>query len=64
MAPKGPYRLVTVNTAPERAALIVGRMIERLADQYAIEHAANCKSMASGITTTETIDRPLTSLKA
>lgn len=44
MAPKGPYKLVTVNTAPERAKRLVGRMIEALKDQYTIEHVANCES--------------------
>ncbi|OLN92756.1 hypothetical protein CCHL11_06779 [Colletotrichum chlorophyti] len=43
MSPKGPYRLVTVNTAPERAKRLVGRMIEALKDQYTIEHVANCE---------------------
>lgn len=44
MAPKGPYKLVTVNTAPERAKRLVGRMIEALKDRYTIEHVANCES--------------------
>jgi hypothetical protein len=39
---KGPFRLVTVNTAPERAKRLVGRMIEGLKDRYEIEHVANC----------------------
>lgn len=43
-ARQGPFRLVTVNTAPERAKLVVGRMIEGLRDQYDIEHVANCSS--------------------
>lgn len=45
MSPKGPYRLVTVNTAPERAKRLVGRVIEDLKDQYTIQHIANCESM-------------------
>ncbi|KAL5117618.1 hypothetical protein ACEQ8H_004511 [Pleosporales sp. CAS-2024a] len=42
---KGPFRLVTVNTAPERAKKLIGRMIENLQDGYDIEHVANCLSM-------------------
>jgi hypothetical protein len=41
---KGPFRLVTVNTAPERAKRLIGRMIEGLQDRYEIEHVANCSS--------------------
>ena len=44
MSPKGPYRLVTVNTAPDRAKRLVGRVAEDLKDQYTIEHLANCES--------------------
>ncbi|OAL48258.1 hypothetical protein IQ07DRAFT_513709 [Pyrenochaeta sp. DS3sAY3a] len=40
-----PFRLVTVNTAPERAKLVVGRMIEGLKDRYDIEHVANCSTI-------------------
>jgi len=45
MSPKGPYKLVTVNTAPERAKRLIGRVVERLKDQYTIEHVANCESI-------------------
>jgi hypothetical protein len=45
-SPKGPYRLVTVNTAPERAKKLIGRVVVALKDQYTIEHVANCESMA------------------
>lgn len=41
---KGPFRLVTVNTAPERAKVLIGRMVENLQDRYEIEHVANCSS--------------------
>ncbi|KAG9240841.1 hypothetical protein BJ878DRAFT_570689 [Calycina marina] len=41
-APKGPYKLVTVNTAPERAQRLIGLVTKDLADQYTIIHAANC----------------------
>ncbi|EXK27050.1 hypothetical protein FOMG_16488 [Fusarium oxysporum f. sp. melonis 26406] len=40
--PKGPYRLVTVNNAPERAKRLIGRVVEDLKDQYTIEYVANC----------------------
>ncbi|KAF2666586.1 hypothetical protein BT63DRAFT_427030 [Microthyrium microscopicum] len=43
--PKGPYRLVTVNTSPERAKKLIGRMIEDLKDQYNIEHIANVEKI-------------------
>jgi hypothetical protein len=45
--PKGPYNLVTVNTAPERAARLIGRMIEGLKEQYTIVHVANVTGMSS-----------------
>ena len=44
MSPKGPYRLVTVNTSPERAKRLVGRVVEELKDRYMIQHIANCES--------------------
>lgn len=40
----GPWRLVTVNTAPERAKRLIGRMMEALKDRYDIEYVANCES--------------------
>lgn len=43
-APKGPFRLVTVNTAPERAKRLIGRMAEALSDRYTIIHVDNCES--------------------
>jgi hypothetical protein len=42
--PKGPYKLVTVNTAPERATRLVGRFVESVKDRYIIEHVQNCES--------------------
>jgi hypothetical protein len=39
--PLGPFKLVTVNTAPERARKIIGRMVEAVKDKYTIIHAAN-----------------------
>ncbi|PLB45236.1 hypothetical protein P170DRAFT_513269 [Aspergillus steynii IBT 23096] len=44
-APKGPYRLVTVNTAPERAKRLIGRVVEALKDQYTIIHVDNCEKI-------------------
>ena len=45
--PSGPFRLVTVNTAPDRARLIVGRVTEALKDEFIIEHVGNCESMST-----------------
>ena len=45
MAPKGPFKLVTVNNAPERAKVLIGRVAEALKDEYQIEYVANCSSM-------------------
>lgn len=45
MTRKGPFRLVTVNTAPERAKRLIGRMVERLQDEYEVIHVANCAGM-------------------
>ncbi|KAI5461275.1 hypothetical protein BGZ63DRAFT_454058 [Mariannaea sp. PMI_226] len=42
----GPWKLLTVNTAPERAKRLIGRMIEGLKDQYDIEHLGNCESIS------------------
>ncbi|RSL47058.1 hypothetical protein CEP54_013583 [Fusarium duplospermum] len=42
---KGPFRLVTVNTAPERAKRLIGRMIEALKDEYDITYVDNCESI-------------------
>lgn len=44
-SPKGPFRLVTVNTAPERAKRLIGRMVEALKDQYTIDYVANCENI-------------------
>ena len=43
---KGPYRLVTVNTAPERAQRLIGRLVEALKEDYEIVHVDNCQSMS------------------
>lgn len=39
------WRLVTVNTAPERAKRLIGRVAEELKDQYTIQHVANADSI-------------------
>ncbi|KAL4884396.1 hypothetical protein BJY04DRAFT_7665 [Aspergillus karnatakaensis] len=44
-APKGPFTLVTVNTAPERAKRLIGRLVEALKDQYTIVHVDNCENI-------------------
>ncbi|KAK5657691.1 hypothetical protein OQA88_2763 [Cercophora sp. LCS_1] len=43
--PIGPFKLVTVNTAPERAKLLIGRVVEDVKDKYAIIHAGNAASI-------------------
>ncbi|KAL4943869.1 hypothetical protein BDV06DRAFT_210714 [Aspergillus oleicola] len=43
--PKGPFTLVTVNTAPERAKRLIGRMAEALSDRYTIVHVDNCDAI-------------------
>ncbi len=45
MAPKGPYKLCTVNKVPERAKLVVGWFIESVKDAYIIVHAENAASL-------------------
>lgn len=42
--PLGPFKLVTVNTAPERAKKIVGRLCEEVKDRYRIDYLANSTS--------------------
>jgi len=43
MAPKGPYKLCTVNTAPERAKRLVGRVVEDVKEDYTILHVENAE---------------------
>ncbi|KAL2680378.1 hypothetical protein Neosp_007976 [[Neocosmospora] mangrovei] len=42
---KGPFRLVTVNTAPERAKRLIGRLIDALKEEYDITHVDNCENI-------------------
>jgi hypothetical protein len=39
-----PVNLVSVNTAPERAAKVIGAVIEAVKDKYNIVHAGNAES--------------------
>jgi hypothetical protein len=43
MVPKGPYRLCTVNTAPERAKKLVGRMVQDVREDYTIDYVENAE---------------------
>ncbi|KFY10668.1 hypothetical protein V491_07535 [Pseudogymnoascus sp. VKM F-3775] len=43
--PLGPFKLVTVNTAPERAKRLIGRVVEDVKEQYTIIHAANAETI-------------------
>ncbi|RKU46217.1 hypothetical protein DL546_003190 [Coniochaeta pulveracea] len=45
MAPIGPYKLVTVNTAPDRARRLIGRVVEDVKDKYTINHAGNADNI-------------------
>ena len=42
---KGPFTLVTVNTAPDRARRLIGQMIAKLEDRYDITHVDNCATI-------------------
>ncbi|KAB2574265.1 hypothetical protein DIS24_g10523 [Lasiodiplodia hormozganensis] len=46
MAPLGPYKLVTVNNAPERAKRLIGRVVEDVKDRYTIIHAGNADDLS------------------
>jgi hypothetical protein len=39
-----PLKLVTVNTAPDRARRLIGRVVESVKDRYTIVHADNVES--------------------
>jgi len=43
MAPKGPYKLCTVNTVPTRAKLLIGRLIEDVKEEWTIEYVENAE---------------------
>lgn len=42
-------KLVTVNTAPERAKRLIGRVVEDVKDRFTIVHVANVESQYSDI---------------
>lgn len=44
MAPKGPYRLCTVNKVPARAKILIGRVVEDVKEEYTIDYVANAES--------------------
>lgn len=41
MAPKGPYKLCTVNKVPERARRLIGRVAEDVKGEYTIDYVEN-----------------------
>ncbi|KAK1755953.1 hypothetical protein QBC47DRAFT_200757 [Echria macrotheca] len=43
--PIGPFKLVTVNTAPDRARRLIGRVVEDVKERYTIIHAGNAASI-------------------
>ncbi|KAK4033413.1 hypothetical protein C8A01DRAFT_50004 [Parachaetomium inaequale] len=45
MSLTGPFKLVTVNTAPDRAKRLIGRVVEDVKDTYTIIHAGNAASI-------------------
>ncbi|KAF4968525.1 hypothetical protein FSARC_4092 [Fusarium sarcochroum] len=45
MSPKGPFRLMTVNTAPERAKRVIGAMVEDLKERYTIDYVVNSEKI-------------------
>jgi hypothetical protein len=44
MAPKGPYKLCTVNKVPARAKILIGRVVEDVKEEYTILYVANSES--------------------
>ncbi|KAJ7245906.1 hypothetical protein B0H12DRAFT_1127118 [Mycena haematopus] len=54
MASQTEYRLVTVNTSPERAKRFVGRVIADVKDRYIIVHVANVERIED---VKETVER-------
>jgi hypothetical protein len=44
---KGPFKLVTVNTAPERAKRLIGRVVVDVQDTYTIDYVANAESTST-----------------
>lgn len=50
--PLGPYKLVTVNNAPERAKRLIGRVVEEVKERYTIIHAGNADSKSFSVSLT------------
>lgn len=44
MAPKGPYKLCTVNKVPTRAKVLIGRLVEAQKEDYTIDYVSNAES--------------------
>lgn len=44
MMDRSPIKLLTVNTSPKRAKLLIGRVVEALGPEYNIQHVDNCQS--------------------
>jgi hypothetical protein len=42
--PRGPYKLVSVNTSPERAKRLIARIIQDVKEKYVLVHSANADS--------------------
>jgi len=57
--PKGPFKLDNVNTAPERAFRLIGRLTEQLKERYTIVHAANCETIEEVLPKVEEIQPEL-----
>jgi hypothetical protein len=41
---KKTYKFVTVNTAPEKAKIIIGRVVEALRDRYVVDYIGNTET--------------------
>lgn len=44
-SPLGPYKLVSVNKAPDRAKRLIGILVEDVKDKYTIIHVGNAAAM-------------------
>jgi hypothetical protein len=44
MVTKGPYKLCTVNTVPERAKRLIGQVVEDVKQEYTILYVENAES--------------------
>jgi hypothetical protein len=62
--PKGPFKLVTVNTSTERSRRLIRKAVEALKDRYTILHVANCESESLHTKDYVSVDVPDLSLLA